>query len=210
VDGEETVTLPAGTLGWHFEVHLPEVSGEVWLKSEDKLGETTALVGLVQPPSAPLNLWRHQLRHFLDPRVNGLEVLERWAHLERLTTATVAKYELPTGHRTFVFDPSGVLREKRAGGCRPDGTAVEGLLRFDDIADAPFFPRHIVHERTDTAMPGKEITRWEITHVEEIRSLEELKKLINQWDCKSAPQVSGLSASSANTSGDSLTTDAMF
>lgn len=178
VDGEETVTVHSGTAAWFFEVHLPDVSGELWLPADRKSSDTSAILAGVRPLATEPNLWRHPIRHFLDPRMNSPDVLARRAHFELWSTATIAVLNLRTGPRTFFYDASGILREKRAGGRRHDGTTLQGVLRFEHIADAPFFPRTIVHERADTATSQVEVTRWEFTHLEEVSSPEQLRKLV--------------------------------
>lgn len=188
VDGEETVTVQSGITAWFFEVHLPDVSGEMWLPVDNKTSDTSAVLAGVRPTATQPNLWRHQLRHFFDPRMNSLDVLARWAHFEHLSTATVATLNLRTGRRTFIYDAGGVLREKRAGGRRPDGTTLQGVLRFEHIANAPFFPRTIIHERVDTATSEVEVTRWEITHLEELSSPEQLKKLVQVPQATQGPR----------------------
>ena len=117
-------------------------------------------------PAGPYDLWKPLVRHFFHPQYNSIAALRELATFQQSTTGTVARYELPSGSREFIFGPDGVLREKRATGRMPDGSRVEGVLRVSDWNREPFFPRTLVHERREGAAGTAAITRWQITRVE--------------------------------------------
>ncbi len=125
------------------------------------------------------SLWTPQLRHFFDPRFNSLEALvARGARFERTSTATVATYRLPTGKRMFVYDATGLLREKRAEGIRPDGTVLEGILRLENYAHEPLFPRRLEHSRCESATSSSVQTVWEIDRLESLGDPSRLWSLL--------------------------------
>jgi hypothetical protein len=125
-------------------------------------------------PDGPYDLWKPLVRHFFHPQYNSIAALRECATFQQSTTGTVARYELPSGSREFVFGPDGVLREKRATGRMPDGSHVEGVLRVSDWNGEPFFPRTLVHERREGAGGAAEITRWQITRAKTLARPDEL------------------------------------
>lgn len=173
-DAEEVETTSGRGRLFLCEANLPGLCGEF------RLTVTSGPLLAARPQKwhkkrpDECSVWKEQLRHFFDPRYNSVAILEKWAQFDRLSTATVASYDLRTGRRIFVFGPDGVLLEKRAIGNASDGPTVEGTLQFRDIASTPFFPRTIVHLRRDSTTSRCEVTRWEFSHIEELADPEAL------------------------------------
>jgi hypothetical protein len=108
-DAEEVETTAGRGRLFLCEANLPGLCGEF------RLTVTSGPLLAARPQKwhkkrpDECSVWKEQLRHFFDPRYNSVAILEKWAQFDRLSTATVASYDLRTGRRIFVFGPDGVL-----------------------------------------------------------------------------------------------------